>query len=793
MAFDKEIPSTVSEYKVYDVHSTEELIKVASSDVDLPDGFEFDPDYFYLWIRIISSGEFYGPNKNGDYFPTEELLSSYETFNDAHVFKNHENKKIEKAIGRIFSVRWNPIMKCVEIFKGIDRKLAPEIVRGFEKGFLTDVSMGCKVPYTVCSVCGNKARRRDEFCSHVKTYRMQFLGNGERVFEINYEPKFHDSSVVLNGAERVAKALVIFNQPKENANVESFRKVASSNGVSSFTKLADIEMEKVAFHKEEVIHPLLRAPLFEKVASDNPYLVKIAELEKEVTGKLLNIVSAPTESKPKSAEQLIQIIKFLTEERMDENSLKSVAKMLCSISKAEKISVSKAFSAFISVAELMGIELFPTELHTILCEMTSAKLEKSLELSETKETELYPTEFAKGVKQTLEATEQLPSFDDTSNIFNTYNEVPFFMDEFKSSPFDFLNKMKDGAHDLDEESPLNVIKIIRETLEPLMAARSRHPEHLLPRLSIVLGGHQSIMGGAEAKRDIEVMSAPKTLGDLMATIAYTNYQHMRPQIMFTKLAKTARYFDGELEKVASEKPYKGVKKRHLALTAVPAIYGASAFANSKRDNGKELSDTENFFAENPGVISAGTLLAGKPLSAQLVKGSKAAGKGLKNVAEGTEKRMKEGFNKLTSEEYTELVKVADSLGHGQFNAFDGTMMERFASQYRLDAQDTALIKMASLLEIGGMSNEASSILESKQIPSQATGEFLKFASEYTSDEMTKAAGDFVNSLVLDGVIDKRNFTTTAHGRVLDAMVFKKLGDIGKPKAPKVEQGVEEIV
>src|SRR5690606_11824218 len=106
--------------------------------------------------------------------------------------------------GKIFSVRWNPIMKCVELFKGIDRKIAPEIVRGFEKGFLTDVSMGCRVPYTVCSVCGNKARRQSEFCHHVKQHRMQYLGNGERVFEINHKPKFHDSSVVLNGAERVA-------------------------------------------------------------------------------------------------------------------------------------------------------------------------------------------------------------------------------------------------------------------------------------------------------------------------------------------------------------------------------------------------------------------------------------------------------------------------------------------------------------------------------------------------------------------------------------------------------------
>lgn len=791
--FEKQIPTTVSEYKIYNVQSTDELIKVASNAMDVPEGFEFDPDYFYLWIRIISSGEYYGPNKNGDYFPTDELLTSYETFNQAHVFKNHENKKIEKAIGKIFSVRWNPIMKCVEIFKGIDRKLAPEIVRGFEKGFLTDVSMGCKVPYTVCSVCGNKARRQTEFCDHVKNYRMQYLGNGERVFEINYEPKFHDSSVVLNGAERVAKALVVFNKPEEHTLVKSFQKAASVNGVTTFTRLSDREMEKVAQYNDTVLHPLLREPIVEKVASDNPYLVKIAELEKEVTGKLLNIVSSPSEVVPKSAEQLIQIIKFLTEKRMDEDTLSSIARTLSEIAKTEKIPTSKAFSAFISVAELMGIELFPTELHTILCSLTNSKVESSMELSNSENLELYPSDFAKGVKSTLEATEQLPDFKDTSDLFNAYNEIPYFMDEFKSSPSGFMESMHSN-NDLDDEAPTNAIKIIREALEPLMSMRSHHPEHLLPRLSVVLGGHRSIMGGPEAKRDMDIMSSPKTLGDLLATIAYTNYQGMRPKVILARMVKSARFFDGELEKIASDKKsYKGIKKRHIAMAAIPAFYGASAFQKSRKENGRRMSDAENFVAEHPGILAGGAILAGKPLSAQIGKGviaaKKVTEKGVgktKELASDIGKRTKDGFNKLTSEEYTELVKVADALEPGQFNAFDDTMMERFASHYRLNSENTALIKMAALFEVGGMEKEAAALLKSKDIPVQATGEFFKFAAGYTSGEMDKAANDFVNTLVLDGLVDKRNFATTGHGRMLDAFVFKKIGDIGKEKTPKKE-------
>jgi hypothetical protein len=803
VGFDKTVPSQITEYEVYEAESTDELRKVASEKVDLPDGFQYDPDYFYMWIRIISSGEFYGPNKNGDYFSTEELLKSYETFNDAHVFKNHENKKIEKAIGRIFSVRWNPIMKCVEIFKGVDRKLAPEIVRGFMKGFLTDVSMGCKVPYTVCSICGNKARRQSEFCNHVKNYRMQYLGNGERVFEINYEPKFHDSSVVLNGAERVAKALMIFDQPEDGTLVQSFQKAASANGVMHFVRLTDHELEKVASFNEKAIHPLLRPYEQEKIASMNPMMMKLAELEKDVTGKILNIVSSPFETKPKAAEQLIQIVKFLTEKRLDEEVLKSIAHSLDQLSKTEGVSVSKAFSTFIGVAELMGIELFPTELHTILCELTSARFEKSMTLSDSDKDEAYPSDFAKGIKTTLQATEQLPHFDDPSDLFHAYDEFPRHEEAFRGNPSSFFGSAQTESH-LGEEAPIHMVRVIRRTLEPFMDMRSHHSEHLLPRLSVILGGHRPLIGNHDVARDLQVMSAPQTLGDMLAGIAYTNYQQMRPQVMVARLTKTAKFFDSDLEKLASDKPYKGIKRRHLLMTAVPAMYGASMFEKNRRENGRNLSDVENFIADRPDVLAGGMVLAGKPLSAAIGKGvigaRKATGKGIKNVADKAKElngKAKEGFKKMTSEEVTSFVKLADSMDSGAFSAFDDVMLLKFATANGINNKTVGALKVASLLTIGGMDKEASAVLSKYELNENAVGLFLQEAGAYTSEHLEKAAEDFSNTLVLDGLIDQRSFATTAHGRLLDAFVFKKIGDLTKKKTPGVEtpkvKGVESHV
>ncbi|MGL6064442.1 MAG: hypothetical protein ACRC0S_05110, partial [Fusobacteriaceae bacterium] len=72
-----------------------DLIKTAS--VKLPDGIDYDPDYLYMRVKAVSAGEFWGSNKNNDFFPEAQLIKNYKTFLAAHVFKNHENKKIEGA------------------------------------------------------------------------------------------------------------------------------------------------------------------------------------------------------------------------------------------------------------------------------------------------------------------------------------------------------------------------------------------------------------------------------------------------------------------------------------------------------------------------------------------------------------------------------------------------------------------------------------------------------------------------------------------------------------------------
>ena len=200
----------------------------------------YDPEFLYVSVRGISAGEYFGPNKNSDWFSEMELVGNHHTFLDAHVFANHDNKDVAKAIGQVLKSTWDDKSKSVELLIKIDRKLAPTIARGFEKGYSTDVSMGCRVAYTVCSICGNKAKTRPEFCDHVRTQRNQILADGKKVFEYNIGPKFHDISVVLNGADRTAKVLEIYDEMSKTALLQDLGQSLKKTAATAQT------MEKVA-------------------------------------------------------------------------------------------------------------------------------------------------------------------------------------------------------------------------------------------------------------------------------------------------------------------------------------------------------------------------------------------------------------------------------------------------------------------------------------------------------------------------------------------------------------------
>lgn len=68
-------------------------------------------------------------------------------------------------------------------------------------------SQGCAVPYDTCSICGNQAKKRDEYCDHLKFMKNKIASSGHQAFAINDETWYHDISEVDVPAFRIAGTL----------------------------------------------------------------------------------------------------------------------------------------------------------------------------------------------------------------------------------------------------------------------------------------------------------------------------------------------------------------------------------------------------------------------------------------------------------------------------------------------------------------------------------------------------------------------------------------------------------
>jgi len=180
----------------------------------------------YVLVNALGAGEYFGSNINSDYFPWNALshegndygFKTFETF--AHAYQHHKNKDPTRAFGvPVLSVLNHP-MKRVELIVRLNRVKAKEeqadgIITRIEGGEFPDVSMGCKVPFDVCSICGQKSKTRFDYCQHMmppaelrSVYGPnKILPDGRRIYVINTQPKFFDISFVFIGADKTAKVM----------------------------------------------------------------------------------------------------------------------------------------------------------------------------------------------------------------------------------------------------------------------------------------------------------------------------------------------------------------------------------------------------------------------------------------------------------------------------------------------------------------------------------------------------------------------------------------------------------
>jgi hypothetical protein len=130
----------------------------------------------------------------------------YQTFESwANYFNHHLNSDPALAKGKVLAAVWNEKAKRVELILGIDPNLDPDAATEIANGNSLAFSMGCRLPFDVCSVCLNQAKTRAGYCDHLR-YQMNQIDplTGMLVGALNPRPKFFDISRVLIPADKTA-------------------------------------------------------------------------------------------------------------------------------------------------------------------------------------------------------------------------------------------------------------------------------------------------------------------------------------------------------------------------------------------------------------------------------------------------------------------------------------------------------------------------------------------------------------------------------------------------------------
>lgn len=105
----------------------------------------------YALVNALSAGEFFGPNRNGDYFPEESLKQYHKTFEVlGHVYRSHVNKNPNISMGKVLFSHYNNAMHRVELILELDDERAKDVLEKLREGALPACSMGCRVPWDEC-------------------------------------------------------------------------------------------------------------------------------------------------------------------------------------------------------------------------------------------------------------------------------------------------------------------------------------------------------------------------------------------------------------------------------------------------------------------------------------------------------------------------------------------------------------------------------------------------------------------------------------------------------------------
>ena len=551
------------------------------------------PGLIQILLTALGAYEFWGQNVNGDRFKVPALTHEgsdygYKTFeSNTNYFTHHVNSNPALAKGKILKAVWNEQAKRVELVVGIDLNLDPEGAAAIDRGEDLTFSMGAKLPFDVCTECGNRAKTRAEYCDHLR-YLMNQINpmSGKLVGADNLFPKFFDLSRVLIPADKTAHMWT-----KVASALNPYRLLGSAQLAElPLGKLSDTAylMGKVAEQREFYAEKLARA----KSAS----VSKNATITKRIE---IKATPEPTEFE-KKLEKSVPVSKALlhaTSPALPADALK----------KLEGLEVP--LLQFLSTLAALGMEPKEEELGATsnLGRMTSKEVQ-SLTLG--------PEHFHSGVASLF-----LPLVPERSYARPVLVRRIVIL----------AKKLEDGDGGITKKA--ETIRELANRSEP--QGHSLHPGYvagLLAALYALFGPHATGMskGIGRLLADYPLVALPLGAGLLagyntLTQPAKSGFYSVDANLdgLYNK-SWQSRFAEQQARPTTVIKTGADTELAKKVFYGVPAVYLGSKIMQAREDlhPEKKRGPISHFIAQNPELVSAGLIgehLSGRPISQRISK------------------------------------------------------------------------------------------------------------------------------------------------------------------------------
>jgi hypothetical protein len=246
-----------------------ERVKTASEASDYVASVVPRPGMTIVLVLAVSAYERFDLNRNGDGFPEhpykqglrptcgcceplpggwiqeeETLPHHYRSFEEhGRLYLHHANNDPAKSVGDVLKAFWNQGMHRVELLVGVRNSLAPDVVARIADGEYPACSMGCRILFDCCTICGHRARTRKDYCDHLKRQMRQVMPSGIRAGALNPSPRFFDLSFVVRPADQAGWMLkkVAYTYDLRSSAEDGEYLDAVEEKRSALRKVADID------------------------------------------------------------------------------------------------------------------------------------------------------------------------------------------------------------------------------------------------------------------------------------------------------------------------------------------------------------------------------------------------------------------------------------------------------------------------------------------------------------------------------------------------------------------------